>query len=115
MWQSAVRNQRRDLSRFLLSLLAMPQSHRNGFRILRLGGHEGLGLLDRHVVAVQRGVHDHPGGTEDAAVEMGQKMPVDEATWQSFAQRLNYVSANFDDGAGYLRLKETLESFPSDA
>ena len=44
-----------------------------------------------------------------AAVETGQKMPVDEATWQSFAQRLNYVSANFDDGAGYLRLKETLE------
>src|SRR4051794_34751419 len=49
-----------------------------------------------------------------AAVEGGQKAPVDSAAWQSFAQRLNYVSANFDDPAGYVRLKETLERIDSE-
>src|SRR5690606_3609414 len=34
----------------------------------RLGGHERLGLLDRHVAAVQRGVDDDAGGPEDPEV-----------------------------------------------
>ncbi|MFN8514180.1 MAG: glucose-6-phosphate dehydrogenase [Chloroflexia bacterium] len=49
-----------------------------------------------------------------AAVEGGQKTPVDSSAWQSFAQRLNYVSANFDDLAGYQRLKETLDKIDSE-
>ncbi|HEY8601156.1 MAG TPA: glucose-6-phosphate dehydrogenase [Thermomicrobiales bacterium] len=38
---------------------------------------------------------------------LGEK--VDDASWQGFAQRLSYVSANFDDLDGYHRLKESLE------
>ncbi len=34
---------------------------------------------------------------------------VDDATWQEFAKRLSYVQANFDDLAGYQKLKEVLE------
>ena len=44
-----------------------------------------------------------------AAVQHALPAGVDEAGWQSFAQRLCYVSANFDDLAGYLKLKETLD------
>lgn len=43
------------------------------------------------------------------ALESSQTTPIDEATWQSFAQRLDYVSANFDDPAGYTKLKEALD------
>ncbi len=38
---------------------------------------------------------------------LGEK--VDDAGWQSFAQRLCYVNGNFDDPAGYTRLGETLD------
>ena len=52
---------------------------------------------------------DHFREEMKGAVESSQKVPVDAATWQSFAQRLNYVSANFDDPQGYVQLKETLD------
>ena len=43
---------------------------------------------------------------------LGEK--VDDASWQGFAQRLSYVSANFDDLDGYHRLKESLEKLDSE-
>ncbi len=43
------------------------------------------------------------------AVHKGIKGEVDAAAWQNFAQRLNYVSSNFDDPEGYRRLGELLD------
>jgi glucose-6-phosphate 1-dehydrogenase len=43
------------------------------------------------------------------AVTSALKDQVDTAGWQSFAQRLSYVSSTFDDPAGYVRLKEELD------
>ena len=48
---------------------------------------------------------DEMGG----AVRKALKEELEPAAWQSFAQRLSYISANFDDPAGYKHLRETLE------
>ncbi len=43
------------------------------------------------------------------AVGNGLKEEVEPAAWGSFAQRLSYVSANFDDPGGYAHLKDELD------
>jgi glucose-6-phosphate 1-dehydrogenase len=43
------------------------------------------------------------------AVRKEARGDFEEAAWESFAPRLTYLSSTFDDPAGYLRLRETLD------
>jgi glucose-6-phosphate 1-dehydrogenase len=44
-----------------------------------------------------------------AGVEAHGRVPLDEGIWESFARRLSYVAAPFDDPAGYGRLRSHLD------
>ena len=59
----------------------------------------------------------HPEWTDEefraamrtACEQHARILPIDEAVWENFARRLFYVSGDFQDAAGYRRLRDTLD------
>jgi glucose-6-phosphate 1-dehydrogenase len=49
-----------------------------------------------------------------AGVEAHGRFPVDEDVWHGFAQRLRYLSASFDEPAGFRRLKTLLDGLDAE-